>query len=87
MNLLDPVVGDVVYTFDHRRGRIIEKQPNYEQHYYEYVVETFDGSYHNYNRPYLTVVICQNCGYVRTVHTTEGKCLYGPGNWEAQWAC
>jgi len=29
-----------------------------------------------------SVVPCKQCGYGRSAHTEEGKCLYGPGNWE-----
>jgi len=30
----------------------------------------------------LKPVLCTYCGYDIQAHTEEGKCLYGPGNWE-----
>jgi len=72
---IEPVVGDVVATYDAQLGVVTEIRPD------SYIVWTSEGHYRTHSRPYHDVVVCPNCGYARSVHAVNGKCLYGPGNW------
>jgi len=48
-----------------------------------YVRVNMSANYIGSFRPHeLRIVCCTQCGYGYTAHTAEGKCLYGPGNWE-----
>ena len=84
--MIDIYVGDLI-CFDCISGRhlgivtAVEAADSDLMTYYQVAYEDRQSIL-----PHLSVhslILCKHCGYGRSAHTKDLKCLYGPGNWEA----
>jgi len=78
----DVVVGDIVAsTFRDGLGEVVEVSL-----YYCFIEWPCGEGTKVWEVPKcdVWVILCRRCGYGYSAHAQDGKCLYGPGNWQGQ---
>ena len=77
-------IGDFVLSCDGFFGTIVRLEPLRRE---SYIMKPFGdpAPWRSYELSDLTAIVCNACNQVRSAHADTGRCLYGPGSWEALW--